>query len=267
LGVTQSSGNRAVILAGGQGTRLKPYTTLFPKALVPLEEMPVLELVLRQLKANGFTRITLAVGHLSALIQAYFGDGSALGVEIDYAHERQPLGTAGPLKTLNDLPENFLVMNADIVSDINFRALYDFHVAAAKPLQPCLATIAAYQRTSKIDFGVVELAQDSHRIEAFIEKPVLTHSVSMGVYIFNRQIRDFIPENTFFGFDQLVKTLINEGVKQPDTTLLQAYPFEGYWLDIGRVDDYENAVNDFQTMRNKLLPQYESLDNPTTVTA
>jgi NDP-sugar pyrophosphorylase family protein len=267
-GVTQASGNRAVILAGGQGTRLKPYTTLFPKALAPLEDMPVLELVLRQLKAHGFTKITLAVGHLSGLIQAYFGNGDAFGVEITYAQERQPLGTAGPLKTLTDLPENFLVMNADIVSDIDFRALYNFHEAATCAPQtsassnsqyPCLATIAAYQRTSKIDFGVLELAQDSHRIQQFIEKPVLTHSVSMGIYIFNRRICDFIPDNTFFGFDQLVKTLIAEGANQPGRTLAQAYPFEGYWLDIGRVDDYENAVNDFRLMRNRLLPLDESV--------
>ena len=249
------SGNRAVILAGGQGTRLKPYTTLFPKALVPLEEMPVLELVLRQLKAHGFNHVTLAVGHLSALIQAYFGDGSALGITIDYVHEKEPLGTAGPLKSISDLPENFLVMNADIVSDIAFRSLYNFHVNAGQADKRCLATIAAYRRTSKIDFGVLELAQDSHRIEAFIEKPVLTHSVSMGIYIFNRKILNYIPEKTFFGFDQLVKTLIIEGTKQSQQTLLQAYTFGGYWLDIGRVDDYENAVNDFQKMRNILLPQ------------
>lgn len=241
--------NRAVILAGGQGTRLKPYTTLFPKALVPLEEMPVLELVIRQLKHHGFTEITLAVGHLSELIQAYFGDGHKWGVSISYIREEKPLGTAGPLKTMTDLPDNFLVMNADIVSNLDFRALFDFHCSAQPTGESNLATIAAHQRTSKIDFGVLEFDDRSHRIQNFIEKPQLEHSVSMGIYVFNRRVRDFIPTDSFFGFDQLVKTLIVGG--QP----IHAYPFAGYWLDIGRVDDYETAVNDFQGMRHMLLPE------------
>ena len=252
--------NRAIILAGGQGTRLKPYTTFFPKALVPLGEMPVLELVLRQLKAHGFTEITLAVGHLSELIRAYFGDGSAWGVSLSYVREGMPLGTAGPLKTIPDLPENFLVMNADIVSDIDYRALFNAHVqgileeknhSGKSDVDPCLATIAAYRRTSRIDFGVLEFNEKNRRLQNFIEKPVLEHSVSMGIYMFNRRVLDFIPEGTFFGFDQLVKTLIAQ------QQAIQAYPFDGYWLDIGRVDDYETAVNDFQALRARLLPPSE----------
>lgn len=243
--MSPSSTNRAIILAGGQGTRLKPYTTLFPKALVPLEEMPVLELVLRQLKFYGFTEITLAVGHLSELIEAFFGDGKKLGIHITYAREDKPLGTAGPLKAMADLPDNFLVMNADIVSDINYRALFDFHVN-----QPnSVATVATYRRTSKIDFGVLEFDGKTHQIQEFIEKPMLEHSVSMGIYVFNQRVREFIPEDTFFGFDTLMKTLIR------DQEAIRAFPFNGYWLDIGRVDDYETAVNDFKNMRNILLPQ------------
>jgi len=248
----ESESKRAIILAGGQGTRLKPYTTLFPKALVPLDEMPVLELVIRQLKFHGFTEITLAVGHLCELIEAYFGDGRKWGVSITYAREDKPLGTAGPLKAMTDLPENFLVMNADIVSDINYRELFNFHCQAqqnqlAKPSNN-LATIAVYRRTSKIDFGVLEFDSETHQIQNFIEKPMLEHSVSMGIYMFNRRVRDFIPEDTFFGFDSLMKTLIREGQG------IRAFPFNGYWLDIGRVDDYETAVTDFQNMRNVLLP-------------
>lgn len=241
--------NRAIILAGGQGTRLKPYTTLFPKALVPLEEMPVLELVIRQLRHHGFTELTLAVGHLSELIEAYFGDGRKWGVSISYAREDQPLGTAGPLKALSDLPENFLVMNADIVSDINYRELFDFHCREASNS----ATIAVYRRTSKIDFGVLEFDPGSHRIQNFIEKPIYEHSVSMGIYVFNRRVREFIPERTMFGFDQLMKTLIQQD------QAVRAFPFNGYWLDIGRVDDYETAVTDFQKLRTTLLPAEQEL--------
>ncbi|MBY0450053.1 MAG: NTP transferase domain-containing protein [Cyanobacteria bacterium] len=234
---------QAVILAGGMGTRLRPYTTLLPKALVPLGEMPILEVVLRQLKYYGFTTITLAVGHLAELIEAYFGDGSKLGLHIQYVREDQPMGTAGPLRRIPNLPENFLVMNADIVSDINYREFFDSHVR-----QKHLTTIAVYQRTSKIDFGIIEYDEETHQIQAFVEKPTLEHSVSMGVYMFNRRIQEFIPENQFYGFDHLMKHLID--VNEASHT----FPFKGYWLDIGRVDDYETAVNDFQQMRSHLIP-------------
>ena len=243
-----NTSNRAIILAGGQGTRLKPYTTLFPKALVPLEEMPVLELVIRQLKGHGFTELTMAVGHLSQLIEAYFGDGSQWGVNITYAREDKPLGTAGPLRALTDLPDDFLVMNADIVSDINYRELFDFHVKKNRE-NGNMATVAVYRRTSKIDFGVLEFDAQTHQIQNFIEKPMLEHSVSMGIYVFNKSVREHIPQDTFFGFDTLMKTLIRE------EQAIQAFPFNGYWLDIGRVDDYETAVADFQTRRHELLPQ------------
>lgn len=243
--MTSSGNKRAIILAGGQGTRLKPYTTLLPKALVPLGETPVLELVLRQLKHHGFTDITLAVGHLASLIEAYFGDGSRLGVNITYSREDKPLGTAGPLKKMNDLPENFLVMNADIVSDIDYGKVFDAHVKAEN--NPA-ASIAVYRRTSKIDFGIVEFDANNHQIEAFIEKPVYEHSVSMGIYIFNKRVLETIPDDEFYGFDTLMKSLIEKN--EP----LQAFPFNGYWLDIGRVDDYETAVNDFENMKSTLLP-------------
>ncbi len=232
----------AIILAGGQGTRLKPYTLVFPKALVPLGDMPVLELVLRQLKAHGFNEIILSVGHLSHLIETFFGNGEKLGINITYAREDKPLSTAGPIRAIDNLPEDFLVMNADIVSDINFRDLYETHKRLGG-----LATIATYRRTSKIDFGIIEFDADN-RINGFTEKPILEHSVSMGVYMFNRNVRQFIPENQSFGFDELMRALVRE--KQP----AHAYPFNGYWLDIGRVDDYEKAVNDFEIIKTDLLP-------------
>ncbi|MEB3287393.1 MAG: nucleotidyltransferase family protein [Vampirovibrionales bacterium] len=236
---------RAVILAGGQGTRLRPYTTLLPKALVPLDDMPVLELVLRQLKHYGFTDITLTVGHLAELLEAYFGNGERLGVRITYAREDQPLGTSGPLKKLHDLPEHFLVMNADIVSDIDYRALFEAHLSCEKPL----ATLATYQRTSKIDFGIIEYDAKTCQVEAFVEKPTLFHNVCMGINVFSREILSHIPDDTFFGFDMLVKSLLEKQAP------FQTFPFDGYWLDIGRVDDYETAVNDFQKMKSQLLPK------------
>ncbi len=240
---------RAIILAGGQGTRLRPYTTLLPKALVPLDDMPVLELVLRQLKAYGLQEITITVGHLAQLIEAYFGNGHKLGLDISYAREEKPLGTAGPLKAIeHDLPENFLVMNADIVSDIHYHNLLKYHLEAQQSPDAPLATIAVHQRTSKIDFGIVEYAPETCRIQRFVEKPVLEHSVSMGIYVFNKRVCEYIPEDTFFGFDQLMRTLLEQG------QAIQAFPSSGYWLDIGRVDDYEMAVEDFQRMKDQLLP-------------
>lgn len=252
------TGKLAIILAGGLGTRLKPYTIAFPKALVPLGEMPVLELVLRQLKLHGFTQIILSVGHLSHLIEAYFGNGNKLGLSIEYAREETPLGTAGPIKTIENLPANFLVMNADIVSDIPYSQLFEQH---QQNVADCgtLATIATYKRTSKIDFGVIE-ANSNNRIERFIEKPVYEHAVSMGIYLFNRNIVDHIPSGRPFGFDQLMHTLIEQQVPA------NVFPFGGYWLDIGRVDDYEKATQDFEELKKVLLPETLPKNDSATVT-
>ncbi len=238
----------AIILAGGKGTRLKPYTTVFPKALVPLGEMPVLELVLRQLKNHGFNEIIISVGHLAHLIETFFGNGEKLGLNITYAREDFPLGTAGPMlhieKTLRKLPENFMIMNADVVSDINFAELYKAHEQANR-----LATIATYRRTSQINFGLIDFDAENLKIEGFREKPILEHSVSMGIYMFNRRILDFIEPDCMFNYDTLMKNL----VKAHEDIFV--YPFNSYWLDIGRVDDYEQAIHDFQEKRDLLLPE------------
>ncbi|MBK8191210.1 MAG: nucleotidyltransferase family protein [Vampirovibrionales bacterium] len=238
----------AVILAGGKGTRLKPYTTVFPKALAPLGEMPVLEWVLRQLKAAGFDEIILSVGHLAHLIETYFGDGASLGLKITYAREETPLGTAGPLRAIADLPEQFLVMNADILCDLDYRAFFEAHCASG-----ALATVSAYRRDSRIDFGILHFdgagsSPQAGRIQGFEEKPTLHHWVSMGVYAFRRDICAFIPDDRPFGFDDLMHALI---AAQADA---RAIPFDGYWLDIGRVDDYDQAMADVQTQRDRLLP-------------
>jgi NDP-sugar pyrophosphorylase family protein len=233
---------QALILAGGQGTRLRPYTTVFPKALVPLGDMPVLELVLRQLKQAGVTDVLIAVGHLAGLIQAFFGDGSRLGLRIAYGVEDTPLGTAGPIRAhANQLADDFWVMNADVVSSIDLAALMAHHQQAQAP-----ATIAVYHRPTAIDFGVLNL--EGGHVHSFVEKPLIHHWVSMGVYAFNKRVVDFIPPAQFFGFDHLMQALLN--AQAP----ISAFPFDGYWMDIGRVEDYETAVNDFHTHRGLLLP-------------
>jgi NDP-sugar pyrophosphorylase family protein len=220
---------RAVILAGGKGTRLKPYTVTLPKPLVPVGEMPILEIIVRQLKKYGFNHITITVNHFADIIRAFFGNGSKWDITIDYTLEDKPLSTMGPLTLVPDLPENFLVMNGDVLTDLNFGEFYDLHVKNDYQF-----TIASFLRKEKIDYGVLH-ANETNQLISFEEKPIYTFLVSMGVYMVSREIVQQIPVNTFYGFDHLMKFLIKEQ-KFPSI-----YPFEGKWLDIGRPDDYENA--------------------------
>ena len=179
---------RAIILAGGKGTRLRPYTTLIPKPLVPLGgEYSILEIIIMQLSKSGFTHITLAVNHLSQLIMAYFGDGERLGVKIDYSLEEGELSTIGPLTLIDDLPENFLVMNGDILCDLNYKTFFDAHVDAGSRI-----SVSAFRREVKIDFGVLRYDQ-SGRLNEFQEKPQYDFDVSMGIYCINRSVIDALP--------------------------------------------------------------------------
>jgi NDP-sugar pyrophosphorylase family protein len=233
----------AVVLAGGKGTRLRPYTTTLPKPLVPVgDEFSILEIVLRQLAWRGFERATLAIGHQGSLIQAVVGDGSRWGLEVDYAAEDQPLGTMGPvLRLLDRLPEHFLVLNGDILTDLDFGIVLATHAASAAPL-----TIATYARQVDVDFGVLEVSGD--RVVGFHEKPKLSYSVSMGVYGLSRAtLANYAPDRPL-GFDELVLDLLANG-RHP-----LSLPFDGYWLDIGRPDDYDRANLDFVRMRDQLLP-------------
>ncbi len=221
---------KAVILAGGKGTRLRPYTVALPKPLMPVGDMPILEIIVRQLKLNGIDEIILAVGHLAELIMTYFGDGSRFGVKIKYSREREPLGTAGPLSLLRDeLKETFLVMNGDILTTLSYRRLVEYHKKSG-----AIATIALKKRDVYIDFGVVKL-NDMSEIVDYIEKPVLNYLVSMGVYVFEPRVLDYIPDGKKFDFPDLVKRLIESGEK------VKGYVYDGYWLDIGRPEDYERA--------------------------
>lgn len=232
---------RAIILAGGKGTRLKPYTVSFPKPLVPVGDYPILEIIIRQLVGYGYTHITLTVNHLAELIRAFFGDGSKWGITIDYSYEDQPLGTMGPLKLIHDLPDNFLVMNGDILSSINFKELFEAHERAGH-----IFTINSYIREHVNLYGVLE-TNDSNELIGFKEKPISRFQVSMGVYMLNKRVLNFIPENTPYGFDQLMLNLMEKGEK------VNVNLFKGYWLDIGRPDDYAEATEVFEQNKTKFL--------------
>lgn len=225
---------RAVILAGGKGTRLKPYTISLPKPLVPIGDMPILEIIIRKLAKSGFDHITITVNHMADIIRAFCGDGSKWGVKVDYSLEDKPLSTMGPLKLIKDLPENFLVMNGDVLTDLDFEAFYNEHIA-----QNNVFTISAYSRDQKVDYGVLELGTDNKLVD-FVEKPTTRYNVSMGVYMANSKILDYIPENQLYGFDHLMLDLIK--FRNPATVRIHS----GYWLDIGRPDDYEKACADFE---------------------
>jgi NDP-sugar pyrophosphorylase family protein len=231
---------RAVILAGGKGVRLAPLTEVIPKPLVPLDGRPIMEIVIRQLQRQGFWHITLAVGYMADLIQAYFGDGSRFGVQIDYSYESSPLGTAGPLALIDDLNDTFLVMNADVLTNLPYQELVSFHKAHG-----ALATVGAYRRQTTIDLGVI-INGEGYDIKDYLEKPSSTYLVSMGVYIFEPQIMTYIHGKGHLDFPDLVKLLLNQGLP------VKYYPFNGYWLDIGRHDDYARASEEFEDLRLEL---------------
>jgi len=232
---------RAVILAGGKGTRLKPYTVVFPKPLMPIGDQPILEVIVRQLAHYGVNHVTLAVNHQAELLRAYFGDGNRWNIRIDHSLEKASLGTMGPLRLIADLPENFLVMNGDVLSDIDFGRLYDEHVSSG-----ALFTIASKLREQCVDYGVLEV-DGQRQLAGFSEKPKLTYEVSMGIYVVSRKVLDFIPPDRPYGFDQLMLELIKQGER------VRVVRHEGYWLDIGRPDDYSQAIEEFAEMKPRLL--------------
>lgn len=234
---------KAVVLAGGEGSRLAPYTRILPKPLMPIGDMPILELLLNQMKRAGFTDIVLSVGHLSKLISTYFGNGEQFGVNIDYSLEAEPLGTSGPLSLINDLDETFLVTNGDVLSDLDMLDLIESHKKS-----DAVATIAMYQKEVKINLGVIKL-NGAKQVVGYIEKPSYTYPVSMGIYVFEPKVLDYIPHNQYYDFPDLVLKLVEEG------EVVMAYPFDGYWRDIGNSNDYDKAMQDFQSMRSKFLPE------------
>lgn len=228
---------RAIILAGGKGTRLQPFTINFPKPLMPLGDRPVLEVLMERLVGHGITDITLSLGHMAELIKAYFEQRPIWKekIQLSFVQEDKPLGTAGALSLVPHLDQTFIVMNGDLLTDINFSDLLDFHRKSSATL-----TIAAHRREIKIDLGVLEVDGD-HRVRGYKEKPVSSLEVSMGIYVYEPRVLQWIRPGEPLDLPDLVLKLIAEG------ELVCAYPSHCQWLDIGRPDDYRQAQEFFLT--------------------
>jgi NDP-mannose synthase len=241
---------RAVILAGGQGTRLRPYTAVLPKPLLPIGDRPVLDIIVRQLYAAGFDRATVATGYMGELIEAVLTHRNSRGISIDYVRESTPLGTVGPLAMIEDLDEPFLVMNGDVLTDLDYQQLLAAHVASE-----AIATIATTTRHVEVTLGVLECddRDDSDRLTGYVEKPRLTYNVSMGVYCFSPRILDYIEQGVPLDLPDLVLRLINQH------EVVRSWRSDAYWVDLGRREDYEIAVTDFEQMRDRLLPRVATL--------
>lgn len=233
---------KAIILAGGKGTRLTPYTTVFPKPLMPIDGIPILEVIVKQLAHFQIKDLIFTVSPQSeALLSAYFGNGRKFGVDVCYSKEEKPLGTAGPLSLISGLSGTFLVMNGDILTTLNYRKLIQYHQQ-----KKGIATIAMNQKKVNLELGVMEYNR-SYRLRQYIEKPTLSYSVSMGIYVFEKRILKWIPRKQYLDFPDLIQKLIKQGEK------VICYPSDDFWLDIGRHEDYEEAQKNFQEMREKLL--------------
>ena len=236
---------RAVILAGGKGSRLGPYTTVLPKPLLPIGDRAILDVVVHQLRDLGFTDVTLAVGYLAHLVKAVMGDGSKWGVNIDYREESKPLGTVGPLADIDGLDDSFLVMNGDVLTVLDYGEFVDLHRESGNIL-----TIASHRRVVRTDYGVLHLdgqAGDTRVVTGFQEKPEIPYVVSMGVYALEPRALDYIEQGEYLDLPDLVLRLIAAGER------VGSYLFEGYWLDIGRHEDYERAIAEFGELRSQFM--------------
>lgn len=238
-----SKNKQAVILAGGKGTRLRPYTTVLPKPLMPLGDRSILELIINQLAEFGFTDIILAVNHQASIIQALIGDGSKYGVKIRYVLEDKVLGTMGPLSYMKEfLQDQFIVMNGDILTDLKFDRFLKAHEKSKK-----IFSISAFERVEKIDYGV--LLENKNTLTGFKEKPSEKYLVSMGIYAVNKEILKYIPAGQAFGFDQLMLSLLK---KKKHVNIIKHH---GDWLDIGRPDDYMKAIDLFENKKADYIHQ------------
>ena len=233
---------KAVILAGGKGTRLAPYTRIFPKPMMPIGDKTILEVLLTQLKYAGVKEVIITVGHMAGLIRAFFQDGSNYGLKISYSLENLPLGTAGPISLLQGLDEPFIVSNGDVLSTLDFNKLVNFH----KTQGDAIATIATHHRKVHIDLGVIQTdAKDT--VIGYNEKPDIDYLVSMGIYVFDPAILAYIPHGEYLDFPDLVWKLLDGGQRVAN------YQYDGYYQDLGRPEDYEQACEDFGSLREQFL--------------
>jgi NDP-mannose synthase len=233
---------KAVILAGGTGTRLAPYTRVFPKPMMPIGDKTILEVLIAQLKRAGVDEVIITVGHLAGLMRAFFKDGRDYDLKIRYSYEDRPLGTAGPISLIDGLDDTFIVSNGDVLTLLDITHLVTFH----KTQRDALATIATHQREVHIDLGVIETDTDL-TVTGYIEKPTLEYLVSMGIYVFDPAILDYIPYNEYLDFPDLVLRLLADGKR------VTHYRYDGYYQDLGRPEDYEQACKDFETMRGQFI--------------
>jgi len=236
---------QAVILAGGKGTRLRPYTAVLPKPLMPIGDMPVVEVIVRQLRSAGFERLVLAVGYLPHLFRAFIGDGERFGGPIEFVLEEAPLGTAGALGLISGLDSDFLLINGDTLTNLDYRAFMEYHRRHG-----AIATIATHSRENKVDYGVLEIGDDQ-RLVGYVEKPVQTYHVSMGVNAFRANVLKYVPPNRYLDIPQLMNDLMDRGEQ------VRCYKSDCFWLDIGRPADYERAVEIFQERRAEFLGDSE----------
>lgn len=232
---------KVIILAGGKGRRLHPYTITTPKPMVPIGELPILEILILKLKKHGFKSIIISVNFQANIIMDYFQDGKKWNVNIEYIIERKPLGTMGPINLLNDPPDNFLVMNGDIITDLDFNKFYKYHTKSKN-----LFTISSFSRDEKIDYGVLDIGKNN-LLEHFSEKPIQKYMVSMGIYAMNKSLIKYISKNTNFGFDNLMKKLLKAKIS------VNVSVHSGYWLDVGRPTDYQQAQNDIKYIKKNIL--------------
>jgi NDP-sugar pyrophosphorylase family protein len=222
---------KAIVMAGGKGSRLHPYSALFPKPLMPVGEMPVLELLLRQLKQAGVEEAFLAVNHLRHLIEAFFGDGSRMGLRLRYTVEDKPLGTAGPIgAVLDQLGKQFVMTNGDLLTTLDISTMIRFHREHEAD-----ATMGVYPREVKIEFGLVDV-DSQMRLLDYREKPSYRHLVSMGIYVLNAAaVRGYIEPNTHLDMPDLLQKLVRAGRE------VRCFQAECFWLDIGSPQDFARA--------------------------
>ncbi|UXR63787.1 sugar phosphate nucleotidyltransferase [Bdellovibrio bacteriovorus] len=235
----------AVLMAGGKGTRLKPYTTYVPKPLMPIGDLPIIEVIIYQLKHYGVKDFYICIGHMAHLIQAFLGDGSRLGVNIEYSFEEQPLGTAGPIGLLKERLlkyDSFISMNGDVLTTLDYSRAISRHMESN-----AIATVCVNQRSVNIDFGVLEVGADGILME-YKEKPTLKYNVSMGINIFSCDVFDYIKVREFLNIPDLLINIRDSGKS------VYAYEESCQWLDIGRIEDYSQACEDFETNRRLFLP-------------